>query len=157
MTPWHLTRATPADISRIVEIENDCFALPWGRLSFEGELASPNADSFVVRLERSTGEKQLIAYMFFRIIAEEVHIFRLAVAPEWRRRGIGSRLVTECLRSARRKGMSSALLEVRPSNAEAIALYTKLGFQVIASRPDYYCDSREDALILKREIKEEEV
>jgi ribosomal-protein-alanine N-acetyltransferase len=157
LTRWHLTRATAADISRMVEIENHCFGLPWGRLSFEGELASSNSDSFVARFERSSGEEQLVAYIFFRIIADEVHIFRLAVTPEWRRRGIGSRLVTECLRFARRKGMSSALLEVRPSNAEAVALYTKLGFQIIATRPDYYRDSREDALILKREIKEEGV
>jgi len=57
------------------------------------------------------------------------------VDPEWRRQGIGTRLLDDCLTSARRRGLSAAVLEVRPSNTEAIALYRKFGFRVIAKRP----------------------
>ena len=89
-------------------------------------------------------------------IADEVHIYRIAVSPEWRRQGIGSQLVGECLRRARRRGVTAALLEVRPSNTEAAAFYRRFGFQVIATRPGYYTDSREDALILKLDMKEED-
>jgi ribosomal-protein-alanine N-acetyltransferase len=52
--------------------------------------------------------------------------------------------------------MTAAVLEVRPSNTDAVALYRRFGFQVIATRPGYYTDRREDALILKLDMKEEE-
>jgi len=155
LTRWYLSRTNPADISRILEIENRCFGLPWGRLSFEAEMDRADGGGLVAKYQNPAGDELLVAFIFFRIIADEVHILRLAVDPEWRRRGIGSRLVTECLRWTCRRGMAAVLLEVRPSNTGAIALYTKLGFQEIATRRGYYGDSREDALILKREIKEE--
>ena len=155
MTSWSLSALSPVDIDPIVDIEGRSFGWPWGRLSFEGEADSPGAGSWVVRTPGPTGAEQVVAYIFFRLIADEVHIFRIAVAPEWRRRGIGAQLVAECLGSATRRGARVALLEVRPSSAEALALYRKFGFRVVATRPGYYSDSGEDALILKKELKEE--
>ena len=157
MAGWQLTCVTPADIEALVALEGRCFGWPWGRLSFEGEMASAGAESRLAWTAAASGEKQIVAYIFYRFIAEEVHIFRLAVDPEWRRQGIGTRLLDDCLTSARRMGLSAAVLEVRPSNTEAIALYCKLGFRVIARRPGYYSDSREEALILKLELKEEDL
>jgi ribosomal-protein-alanine N-acetyltransferase len=154
---WQLTCATPADIPPLMALEARCFGWPWGRLSFEGELASAGAESRLAWTTAGSGERRIVAYIFYRLIAGEVHIYRLAVDPEWRRRGIGSRLVEDCLASARRQGLSAAVLEVRASNTEAIALYCKFGFRVIATRPGYYSDSRENALILKRELKKEDV
>lgn len=155
MARWHLTPATTADIEALVALENRCFAWPWGRLSFEGEFAGRDGGGLVARAATASGDGELIAYLFYRLIADEVHIFRVAVSPEWRRQGIGSRLVVECLERARSRGAAAAVLEVRPSNTEAVALYRNFGFQIIATRPAYYSDSREDALILKLQIKEE--
>ena len=155
MARLHLTPATTADIETLIAIENRCFPWPWGRLSFEGELAGRGGGSLAARATTSSGDEELIAYLFYRFIADEVHIFRVAVSPEWRRQGIGSRLVVECLQMARSRGVAAAVLEVRPSNTEAVALYRNFGFQVIGTRPGYYSDSREDALILKLEMKEE--
>jgi ribosomal-protein-alanine N-acetyltransferase len=149
---WQLTRATPADIAALVALENRCFGWPWSRLSFEGEMSAPRADSRVVWATAADGQACLIAYIFFRFIAEEVHIFRIAVDPAWRRRGVGGRLVAACLESARGRGLSAAMLEVRRSNTEALKLYRKFGFQVAAARPGYYSDGHEDALILKRTL-----
>jgi ribosomal-protein-alanine N-acetyltransferase len=155
MTQWNLSTLSPADIDPILDIEGRSFGWPWGRLSFESEADSPGAGSWVVRTPGPTGAELVVAYIFFRLIADEVHIFRIAVAPEWRRRGIGARLVAECLGSAIRCGARVAVLEVRPSSTAALALYRKFGFRVVATRPGYYSDSDEDALILQKEIKEE--
>ena len=155
MTQWNLSALSPVDIDPILDIEGRSFGWPWGRMSFAGEADSPGAGSWVVRMPGPTGAEQVVAYIFFRLIADEVHIFRIAVAPEWRRRGIGARLVAECLASAIRRGARLAVLEVRPSSTEALALYRKFGFRVVATRPGYYSDSGEDALILQKEIKEE--
>ena len=155
MTQWNLSALSPVDIDPIVDIEGRSFGWPWGRLSFEGEADSPGAGSWVVRAPGPTGAEQVVAYIFFRLIADEVHIFRIAVAPAWRRRGIGARLVAECLGSAPQRGARVAVLEVRPSSTAALALYRKFGFRVVATRPGYYSDSGEDALILKKKIKEE--
>jgi [ribosomal protein S18]-alanine N-acetyltransferase len=154
---WQLTCATPADIEPLVALEGRCFDWPWGRLSFEGEMASAGAGSRLAWTTAASGVKRIVAYIFFRFIGGEVHIFRLAVDPEWRRQGIGTRMVDDCLTSARRRGLAAAVLEVRPSNTEAIALYRKFGFRVIATRPGYYSDSRENALILKLELKKEDL
>jgi ribosomal-protein-alanine N-acetyltransferase len=155
MTQWSLSALSPVDINPILDIEGRSFSWPWGRSSFEGEADSPGAGSWVVRAPGPTGAEQVVAYIFFRLIADEMHIFRVAVAPEWRRRGIGARLLAECLDSAIRRGARVALIEVRPSSTEALALYRKFGFRVVATRPGYYSDSGEDALILQKEIKEE--
>jgi ribosomal-protein-alanine N-acetyltransferase len=149
-----LSALRSSDLERVLAIETQSFACPWGRISFEDELNGPGAGSFVVREPTS---ETVAAYIFFRHIADEVHIYRIAVAPEWRRRGMGARLVEACLQTAGRAGARMALLEVRPSNTEAVALYRKFGFRAIASRPDYYSDRREDALILQKELKEEEL
>jgi ribosomal-protein-alanine N-acetyltransferase len=155
LAPWHLTAATRADIEALTALETRCFTWPWGRLSFEGELESRDGGSLVAWTISPSGTQALIGYLFYRFIAGEVHIFRIAVSPEWRRQGIGFRMVGECLQTARRRGVTAALMEVRSSNAQAVALYCKFGFQVIATRPGYYSDSREDALILKLDMKEE--
>lgn len=152
---WQLSAVLPSDIDVLVELERRCFALPWGRRSVADEMSARGAGGLVLRAGGGEAPAAVVAYVFFRVIVDEVHIHRVAVAPEWRRRGLGSLLLAECLQSARRRGASAAILEVRPSSVEAIALYRKLGFQVIATRPGYYPDRVEDALILKMQIKED--
>jgi ribosomal-protein-alanine N-acetyltransferase len=149
---WETSRARPADLDALVALEGRCFEWPWGRLSFEGELSAVAADNRVVWTETSAGDQQIVGYIFFRFIAGEVQIFRIAVDPTWRRQGIGTRLVNECLSAARAEGLSTAVLEARPSNTEAIELYRKFGFHTAGVRRGYYSDRHEDALILKRTL-----
>jgi len=149
---WEISRAMPADIDALVALEGRCFEWPWGRLSFEGELSAVGADNRVVWAETSAGDQRIVGYIFFRFIAGEVQIFRIAVDPMWRRQGIGTRLVSECLGAARAEGMATAVLEARPSNTEAIELYRKFGFHAAGMRRGYYSDPHEDALILKRTL-----
>jgi len=70
------------------------------------------------------------------------------VSNPFRKRGLGKRLLAHALEEARRLGIERALLEVRPSNDAALALYASTGFAICGNRKKYYKDSGEDALVL---------
>jgi ribosomal-protein-alanine N-acetyltransferase len=80
--------------------------------------------------------------------AETADVQRIAVRPDWRRRGVGRRLLRALLEEADQRGCREALLEVRADNAAAIAMYEQAGFDVIARRPGYY-RGEADALVLR--------
>ena len=152
------------DILRVLEIERLCFPSPWSHRLFLSELFNPNALSIVTVLYDSPLndppsndplEKSIIqAYSCNRIVGDELSILRMAVAPETRRLGLASRLLDIVLSLSGLKGAVEAYLEVRPSNVPAISLYQKKGFQIIGTRPGYYPETGEDALIMKTKIKE---
>ncbi|HDI31833.1 MAG TPA: ribosomal-protein-alanine N-acetyltransferase [Thermofilum sp.] len=75
------------------------------------------------------------------------HIISIAVHPEFRGKGIGKRLMEECIARLRNKGVKKIRLEVRVSNERAIGLYKKLGFRVENLLPNYYRD-KEDAFLM---------
>jgi [ribosomal protein S18]-alanine N-acetyltransferase len=153
---WLLdTISRPDELAPVLAIEQRSFRWPWGRLSFEGELTCRNACNLVVKsFEEGVGE-QVMAYAFLRLAADELHILKIAVAPAWRGKGIATRLAECCLKLGAARGATSAHLEVRPSNMPAVGLYQKLGFDVIGRRHNYYTDSKEDALVMMKNLKEE--
>jgi ribosomal-protein-alanine N-acetyltransferase len=153
---WLLdTISHAAELAPILAIEQRSFRWPWGRLSFEGELTCRNACNLVVKSSENGGGEQVIAYVFWRLAADELHILKIAVAPACRGKGIGTRLAERCLKMGAERGATSAHLEVRPSNTAAVGLYQKLGFDVIGRRHNYYTDSKEDALVMMKNLKEE--
>jgi ribosomal-protein-alanine N-acetyltransferase len=79
-------------------------------------------------------------------VADELHVLNVAVAPEVRRRGVGTRLMSAALAYAEEKRVRIVLLEVRRSNRPALRLYRSLGFSVLGVRPRYYGDNDEDAV-----------
>ena len=85
------------------------------------------------------------------IAAGEAHLLNLSVAAPWQRRGIGREVLNFVLKLARDYGAGRILLEVRPSNDAALALYAAAGFTEIAMRRGYYPagDGREDAIVLE--------
>jgi ribosomal-protein-alanine N-acetyltransferase len=155
VSQWQLAAINPADIDSILQIEQCSFARPWSRISFLGELSCKQAFGYRVNCRGGRGDKQLIGYLFFRIIAEELHILKIAVTPCWRCRGVASCLLDECFKLAFEMRAQVAFLEVRPSNYSAMALYHNQGFKVIGRRPNYYTDTREDALVLMKNLKED--
>jgi [ribosomal protein S18]-alanine N-acetyltransferase len=153
---WLLDTISRADeLAPILAIEERSFRWPWGRLSFEGELTCRNASNLIVKSSENGVGEQVIAYAFLRLAADELHILKIAVAPAWRGKGIGTRLAERCLQMGAERGATSAHLEVRPSNTPAVGLYQKLGFDVIGRRHNYYTDSKEDALVMMKNLKEE--
>lgn len=88
-----------------------------------------------------------------RSAADEVEILNIAVAPQWRRAGLGSRLLKHALEEARAEGAQRVFLEVRESNRAAIALYMRHGFQAAGRRENYYAAPAEAALVLAQQMQ----
>jgi ribosomal-protein-alanine N-acetyltransferase len=102
----------------------------------------------VFGMRAAAGELAAYICLGVSLVIEEAEIYTLAVSAAFRRQGLGRLLLRHALQTATACGIRRALLEVRPSNAPALALYASLGFAVCGSRKKYYTDSGEDALIL---------
>ena len=92
-------------------------------------------------------EEELVAYISFYHIGDEVEILNLAVLPTERRSGHGRRILQLVLQAAAKMGIQNVLLEVRTGNLPAVALYESCGFRRLGVRSRYYPDTNEDALI----------
>jgi [ribosomal protein S18]-alanine N-acetyltransferase len=133
------------DIEEVLAIERASFHTPWSRAAFRYELTENRvARCLVARLH-----ERVVGYLCMWEIGHEIHVTNLAVHPSFRRRGIGRQLLAPLLDEGRRRGIALVLLEVRPTNAEALALYESLGFRVIGRRKGYYFDTGEDALVME--------
>ena len=148
------TAISESDIDAILPIESHSFQRPWERRSFLSELGLSGAENLAVRHTDSGGHQHIVAYIFFRLVVDEMHILKIAVAPEWRCRGIATDLMEKSLDLADAKGCSVAYLEVRPANTAAVMLYRKLGFSIIGKRINYYPETGEDALVMSKQIRE---
>ena len=136
------------DLDAVVAIEAQSFTNPWTREMLERELRhSDVARIYVLRLSDGT----TAAFCTCWIIFDELHVNTIAVAPPYRRTGLGIRLMRHVLASAAAAGARRATLEVRRSNEAALRLYEQLDFHVTAVRTRYYTRPEEDALILWRD------
>ncbi len=158
MFPWILMPLTEKDVDRIFDIEQDSFLQPWPRSLFLEELASEYGWGYLVNRNNASEKEQPVAFIFFRLFAEEMHIFKIAVAKAWRRHKIASWLLERCFEIAVENHVLKVFLEVRYSNNSAIILYTKLGFQIVGRRPNYYSEpsyrlTGEDALVMMRTLR----
>jgi ribosomal-protein-alanine N-acetyltransferase len=142
---------TPSDIDAVIAIEKGSFAYPWRRPSFEYELQCRQTIDYVVL--PADGD-EVVAYICLRRMPDGWHLLKIAVAPALRRRGIATWLLTECFGQARFEGTERMVLELRPSNFPAKALYERLGFRKIGIRQKYYPETGEDALIFVKDLKE---
>lgn len=137
-----------SDLDRVLEIERSAFSSPWTRAMFLSELYdNPFSFSFVAK-ERD----QIIGYIFFWVVFDELHILNVAVHPQWRRRRAGNELIALVLRFGRERGVRKATLEVRASNVSAQTLYKKFGFREVGVRRHYYHDPTEDALLFQSDL-----
>lgn len=142
-------RCTEADLDTVEEIERLCFPTPWVRAAFADELDRPWAHLELL-CEAITG--RALGFCNYWVVADELHVLNVAVRPDQRRRGHAERLLDHMLAVARAAGVRVLSLEVRVSNAAAVALYRKRGFREIGRRPKYYADNGEDALLMDLEL-----
>jgi [ribosomal protein S18]-alanine N-acetyltransferase len=143
--------AAASDLNALLVIENQSFRSPWPRQHFQSELNQPH--SFILLAQRQApSPRNIVGYIIFWVIIDEMHILNLAVSPRYRRQGIARALILEAIRLAQAKNCQTAWLEVRPSNSAALSLYQSLGFESVMTRKRYYSDTGEDALILSRSL-----
>lgn len=137
-----------ADLPRVHRIELASHAYPWTPGNFADSLAA----GYSMWVREAAGE--IIGYYTLMAGAGEAHLLNLTVAPAWRRHGLGRELLEHSASSARNHHAEDLFLEVRVSNAAAIALYRSCGFVDLALRHSYYParDGREDALIMRRDL-----
>lgn len=135
------------DIAAIVRIESACHPDPWPEAALRDELQTPVSTQTVLR-----DGPDVVAYLVTWLVADEVTILNVTVAPSHQRRGLARRLLTDALAAAHAAGARLALLEVRASNAAARALYASLGFHEAGVRRGYYEQSGEDAILMERDL-----
>lgn len=134
-------------IAQIAALEKRCFSDPWSEASVRSELSNPL--SFWLVAEE---DGKLIGYVGSQSVAPEADVMNLAVAPEWRNKGIGRALMTALIAQLHSRGITALFLEVRVGNTPAQNLYRSLGFVEAGRRPKYYVNPTEDALILRKEL-----
>ena len=140
-----IIRMNESHVSAVAELERQNFSEPWPEIAVRSELTNKLA-LWLVAVEDGV----VAGYVGSQTVLQEADMMNIAVADAHRRRGIARLLVEELIRQLDAYQLT---LEVRASNAPAIALYEKLGFTQVGLRKNYYHKPKEDALILRKEWK----
>ena len=134
-------------LNDVAALELACFSRPWSRQMLAEELDNQCA-AFLVAEDSVSG--RVLGYAGLMVVADEGYITNVAVFPEYRRQGIAAQILQVFLQFAAANHLAFLTLEVRPSNAAAIALYQGFGFEEVGRRKNYYDLPKEDALILTK-------
>ena len=136
------------DIDAVAALEASLQAFPWSRGNFADSLLAGHS-VWVVRIGGD-----LVGFSVVMSVIDEAHLLNIGVCQRYQGQGYGARLLRRAMESARLGGAAKLFLEVRPSNAQAVALYRHFGFRQIGLRKGYYPaeTGREDALIFDKEL-----
>jgi [ribosomal protein S18]-alanine N-acetyltransferase len=150
---WRIVPARAGDDENLAGIHARSFAMPWGEADFARFAADPLVDIYI-----ACDGRRVAGFIILRTVADEAEILSVAVAPAWRRRGAGKRLVEKACAAAETRGARAVFLEVAKTNKGAIQLYERLGFACVGRRERYYQSANSSdtddgtALILKCEL-----
>ena len=143
-----IIRMNESHVASVAAIEKECFGRDaWSERSVAGELTNALA-LWLVAVE---GER-VAGYVGSQTVCNETDMMNVAVTADFRRRGIGEKLVNALVEELKAMDSHCLTLEVRASNTPAQAMYEKLGFAEIGRRPRYYQNPKEDALILRKDF-----
>jgi len=137
----------PGDLDRVMAINSASFQHPWSADLIRRELFHEWSTILLAVDEGAAGE--VLGFIVFWVVHDEVHVLNVAVAEEQRRRGVARALMGEAALRGRARGARLVTLEVRRSNAPALALYRALGYRDVAVRPRYYAEEDEDAIVME--------
>ena len=140
-----IRKMTVDDMPAVVDLDQKSFSLPWPERSFRFELTdNPASRCWVAELDG-----KVVGMIVVWLIVEEAHVATIATHPDYRRQGIGKRLLAHALRHLIDDGARSSFLEVRESNLAAQEMYRKFGYKESGRRRRYYRDNDEDAILMK--------
>jgi ribosomal-protein-alanine N-acetyltransferase len=122
-------------------------AANWSAAGLQSALGH-NAEHFLVAAKGA----EIFGFVAGRFAVDEAEILNLAVAPAYRRRGLARALVSSLLNSFVEEGVATVFLEVRESNRAAVAFYEQMGFAPAGTRPGYYSNPPEAALVLRKQL-----
>ena len=143
---YFVRRMKEEDLPSVRAIEALSFSSPWSDNTFRGEIQNTSISFPLVVVRRPADE--VVAYVIFWQIREDVQVNNIAVHPDCRGQGIAEALMRYVIDKVRKAGATFMTLEVRPSNTAATNIYKRLGFDVLGTRKNYYTKPDEDALIL---------
>ena len=139
-----IRKMTVDDVPVVVELDRKSFSLPWPERSFRFELTdNPASRCWVADLDG-----KVVAMIVVWLLVDEAHVANIATHPEYRRQGIGKKLLAHALRHMMQDGARSSFLEVRESNIAAQEMYRKFGYEATGRRRHYYRDNDEDAILM---------
>lgn len=136
---------TEDDVDGVLNITNLCFSIPWSKSSIYGELNNPLAKYIVAKDLESNS---IVGFVGVWIVVGEADITNIAVHPNHRKLGIGSKLLSSLIVLCENLDCSLINLEVRASNKPAQSLYRKFSFIENGIRKNYYEDNKEDAILM---------
>ena len=136
--------ATPDDVDAVHRIESASFPAPWRREYYAAEVVAPGRYNIVAKIDGV-----LVGYLFAMWIFDEMHVNKIAVEEQYRRRGIAHELMKRCFSFAEQHEITSISLEVRQSNHTAQQFYRFLHFETSYIRKRYYPDG-EAAVVMVR-------
>lgn len=140
-----------ADLDQVIAIESAVYPHPWSRGNFVDSLQAAYDASVCLSGER------VLAYWLLMHAPDASHLLNFSVEPSRQRQGLGSRLLNRLFGVLRAQRVDAVVLEVRPSNLGALALYERAGFERIGVRRGYYPAAdrqREDAIVMRRDLSQ---
>lgn len=137
----NITEMQEKHLPALAELEKQCFHAPWSEKMLREELGGG-----IFLVAEQDGEVQ--GYVGCQTVLDEGYITNVAVSPDFRRRGAARRLIAELIARAKEKRLAFVTLEVRESNAPAIALYTGAGFAPVGTRKNFYSNPTENAVLM---------
>jgi ribosomal-protein-alanine N-acetyltransferase len=140
----HLAPMRRRHLRSVLRIEGRVYPRPWSLALFLSELSLRSTRAYYVA--RVGGS--IVGYCGLMLTGEEAHVTTIAVAPEWQRHKVGTRLMLQMAAVARDRGARQLSLEVRMSNTGAQALYHRFGLKPAGIRKNYYTETNEDALVM---------
>jgi ribosomal-protein-alanine N-acetyltransferase len=143
---YFIRRMKEADLPAVHMIEAQSFSNPWSDNTFRGEIQNTGV-SFPLVVVRRPGN-EVVGYIIYWHIRGDVQVNNIAVRPDCRGLGLGEAMMRFAIAKVRSAGAEFMTLEVRPSNTAAVALYRKLGFEVLGSRRNYYTKPDENAYVM---------
>ena len=142
-----IIKMNESHVAQVAELEKICFgSAAWSEKSVASELTNALAFWLV-----AVDGGRVAGYVGSQTVCDETDMMNVAVHPDFRRQGIGEKLVEQLVTELKSIGSHALMLEVRVSNAPAIGLYEKMGFLQVGLRKNYYRNPKEDAMILRKE------